>query len=169
MSRLEPLITECKQIQEGSTYTAEAHFTIEHMLSRKAFWYKIIPAVVTVGGALLTFTGLPNWVNWITLLSGIITIASILLEPDRKARDHLAAAKNFTILKHDARSLHESFKDFMSEEEFYRNVRQLRDRYNGLVQSTPPTSYKGAWDIASARIKSGVHEADFRTQKPADN
>jgi hypothetical protein len=85
-NKLEPLITECKQIEEDSRYNAEVHYTIESMLSRKAFWYRIIPASITVAGAFLTLVGLPNWVTWVTLISGIVTIANILLEPAKKQK-----------------------------------------------------------------------------------
>lgn len=162
-TKIECLITECKQIQEDSTYTAEAHYIIADKLSKKAFWYKVTPACITVFSAFQLLTGSPSWVAWVTLLSGLVTIMNVFMEPEKRARGHLFAAKNFTVLKHEARALHESFKDFITEDEFYHTVKRLRERYDLLVQFTPSTDDKVAWEKARERIKSGVHTADFRS------
>lgn len=161
--KIENLIKECKQIEEDSTYTAEVHHILEKRLSKRAFWYKFVPPSITVLSAFALILGMPNWVSWVTMFSGIISIMSILLEPEKKAKDHLFAAKNFTILKHEARSLHESFKDFMTEQEFYHNVKHLREKYNMLVQYSPPTE-KEAFEEARKRIQAGIHEADFKSE-----
>ncbi|MBI3616505.1 MAG: SLATT domain-containing protein [Candidatus Omnitrophica bacterium] len=169
-SKIENLINECKRIEGDSKYTAEAHHQVARSLSCKAFWCKAIPAVTTVGGTLLlligsiTFSGSPNWVAWITLLSGTVTMFNVFMEPEKRAGDHVFAAKAFTVLKHDARSLHESFRDFMNSDEFHHNVRLLREKYNWLVQGTPPTDDQRAWDKARQRIKSGVHEPDVKSE-----
>jgi len=163
-TKIESLITECKRIQEDSTYTAEVHHIIAHKLSKKAYWYKLIPVSITVLSAFALLFGAPNWVSWITLLSGTITILNVFIEPEKKSRDHLFAAKNFTSLKHEARSLHESFKGFMSESEFYYSVKLLRDKYNLVVQCTPLTDDEKAWEKARERIKKGVHESDFKSE-----
>jgi len=163
-TKIESLINECKQIQEDSTYTAEVHHIIGYKLSKRAFWCKLIPAGITVLGASGLLMGFSNWVVWVTLLSGLVTMLNVFMEPEKEARNHLSAAKDFTILKHEARSLHENFKDFESENELYHNVRRLREKYNLLVQRTPPTGDKKAWEEARERIKKGVHEADFRSE-----
>jgi hypothetical protein len=161
--RIENLVAECKQIQEDSTYTAETHHIMEKRLTKKVFWYKFVPPAITVSSAFALIVGMPNWVSWITIFSGIISVLNILLEPEKKSKDHLFAAKNFAVLKHEARSLHEAFKDFMTDEEFYHNVRKLREKYNLLVQYSPSTE-KEAFEEASRRIKAGVHKADFRSE-----
>lgn len=157
---MQNLITECKQIHDDSNYNAEAHYFLEHRLSKRAYLLKTIPAVITVLSAFGLLIGSPNWLAWITLLSGIITILNIFMDPEKKARDHEFAAKNFTILKHEARSLHESFRDFMSESDFLCNVKLLRQKYNLLVLCTPPTDEE-SFNKARERIKKGVHEPDF--------
>lgn len=161
--KIENLIAACKQIQEDSTYTAETHHIIEKKLSKRAFWYKFVPPAITVFSAIALILGMPNWVSWITIFSGVISILNILLEPEKKSKDHLFAAKNFTVLKHEARSLHEAFKDFMAEEEFYHNVKRLREKYNLLVQYSPSTEEE-AFEEARCRIQAGVHKADFRSE-----
>lgn len=163
-AKVDSLITECKQIQEDSTYTAETHHIIAHKLSRRALRYKLIPASITVLSAFALLLGSPNWVSWITLLSGIVIMLNVFIEPEKKAKEYLFAAKNFTALKHEARSLHESFKDFMNENEFYHNVKRLREKYDLLVQFTHPTDDEEAWEKARERIKKGVHKADFRSE-----
>jgi len=162
--KIENLIAECKQIQEDSTYTAETHHIIEKRLSKRAFWYKFVPPAITVLSAIALILGMPNWISWITIFSGIISILNILLEPEKESKDHLFAAKNFTVLKHKARSLNEAFKDFMTEEEFYHNVKHLREKYNMLVQYSPSTE-KEAFEEARKRIQTGVHSADFKSEE----
>jgi len=164
--KIESLVTQCKQIQEDSTYTAETHHIIGCTLSKHAFWMKLIPALITVASAFVLLMGWsgegkPNWAAWVTLLSGIVTTLSVVMEPEKQARSHLFAAKAFTILKRDARSAHESVRHFVGENEFFNNVRLLGERYNLLVQSSPATDNK-AFRKASDRIKAGIHEADFR-------
>ncbi len=165
----ETLVTECKQIQDDSTYTAEAHHIMGCVLSRRALWMKLIPALITVASAFVLLMGWSggegklNWAAWVTLVSGVVTTLSVIMEPEKLARSHLFAAKAFTVLKHDARVAHESFRHFMSETEFFNSVKLLRERYNLLVQSSPATGTK-AFEEASRRIKAGAHEADFRSQ-----
>ncbi|MDD5639109.1 MAG: SLATT domain-containing protein [Candidatus Pacebacteria bacterium] len=156
------LINECKQVEEDSLYTAEIHYIIGHKLSLKAFLFKFIPALITVISVSSLLIGAPNWVNLITLFSGLITIINILLEPEKESKNHFSAAQNFTVLKHEARSLHETFKNFIDNKDFYHEVRRLRDKYNILVKMTPPTDDEKAWKIARENIKSGRHGADFR-------
>lgn len=160
--KIQKLITECKRIEEDSIYTAETHYLIANKLSSKAFWFKLFPASVTVLSAFALLLGFPKWISWITMFSGLVTILSIFLEPERKAKEHLFAAKNFTVLKHEARSLHEAFADFVNSNDFYYKVRQIREKYNLLVQSTPPTDDKKCWEQARKRIKEGLHKPDFK-------
>ncbi|MDP8230044.1 MAG: SLATT domain-containing protein [Candidatus Gorgyraea atricola] len=160
--KTEPLINECKQIEADSMYTAETHHIIAGKASSKSFYFRLIPAIITVAGAYCLLQGANNWVAWITLLAGILTIFNVFAEFDYKAREHLFAAKKFTVLKHNSRVLYESFRHFIEEKEFYHEVRLLRDRYNMLVESTPATDDEEAFNKARDRIKKGVHKADFR-------
>jgi len=159
---LHNLINECKHIEEDSMYTAEVHYLISSKLFKKAFWFKFIPVIITVLSALALLLGSPKWVSWITLISAIIAMANMLLESESKAREHEFAAKNYTVLKHEARSLYESFKDFINENEFYHEVKRMREKYNWLVQTTPPTNDEKCWEKARERIKEGVHKPDFK-------
>jgi len=159
--KIESLINECKRIEEDSIYTAEAHYLIASRLTKKSFWFKFIPVVITGISALALLLGSPDWIRWIILISSIIAITNIILEPEGKAREHEFAAKSYTVLKHEVRSLHESFKDFINENEFYHKVEHIREKYNWLVQATPPTDEQ-SFEKAKERIKRGVHRPDFK-------
>lgn len=159
--KMENLINECKLIEEDSMYNAETHYLIAAKLTKRAFWFKFIPVIITGISALALLLGSPSWVSWITLTFSIISIANIFLEPESKAREHELAAKNFTVLKHDARSLYESFKDFIDEKDFYYEVKRIREKYNWLVQTTPPTDEK-SFEKARERIKKEIHKPDFK-------
>jgi len=165
--KIKGLVTECKQLQEDSTYNAEVHYIMAGKLSRKAFWCKFIPVIISIFSAYQLAIGAPNWIAWITLISSLFLLLSIILEPERISREHLSAAKSFTALKHDARSLHESFATFMVEQDFYHDVKRLREKYNLLIQFVPSTGDKAAWELAAERIKKGVHIADFRGKDEA--
>ena len=136
--KMENLVNECKRIEEDSTYTAEAHYLLAASLSKKSSWFKSIPVIITGVSALALLLGSPNWVSWITLISSIIAIINIILEPESKAREHEFAAKSFTVLKHDARSLYESFKDFIDE----KDIAVICDRAAGLAHSRHVCQYK---------------------------
>ena len=161
-SRLQNLINECKQIEEDSMYTAEVHYIIGAKLSRKAFWFKFLPLSIAVGAAFALIWGAPDWVSWIALLGGLITMASVIKDFDKKANSHFSAATDFTVLKHDARCLYESFRDFLEEKDFFHEVKRLGERYNLLAKHTPATDDEKAWNKARENIKSGRHKADFR-------
>ena len=84
-----------------------------------------------------------------------------IIGPDKRANDHTKAAKDYTVLKHDARALYQTFSHEMSQSEFYLSVRLLRERYNNLVSQTPKTTDK-AFEKARAKIKSDRHTPDFK-------
>jgi len=159
--KVDSLISECKQIEADSMQTAETHHIIAHKASSRAFWLKFIPALATVISAGFLLAGANNWVAWVALISGMVTVSNILMKCDEKSAEHLFAAKSFTVLKHQARALHNAFKNFIDEKDFYHQVRMIREQYNLLVQFAPPTDDEKAYDKASERIKKGVHRTNF--------
>ena len=163
--KIQNLIRECKQIEEDSLYNAEVHYLIGHKLKGKAISFKFIPALIAVISAFLLLGGAPNWLNWITLFGALVTIISLLLEPEKEANNHFLAAQNFTVLKHEARSLYETFKDFIEEKDFYYEEKRLREKYNLFAKLTPPTDDEKVWNQARENIKGGRHKADFRERK----
>jgi len=167
--KVDSLITECKQIKDDSEQNAETHHIIGHKESAKAFFLKIIPASITVLSAAMLLIEFKNWVDkdwlpWVTLVSGLVTVFNVLIGCEANAQKHFFAAKKYTVLKHKARSLHESFKDFMDEREFYHQVQLLREEYNTLVQFTPPTDDEKAYEKASQRIRKGVHKSNRKDE-----
>jgi len=163
--KLQNLIKECKQIENDSLYTAEVHYIIGNKLKIKSIRFKFIPALIAAVAAFFLLVGAPNWVSWITLLGALVTIISLLLEPEKEANNHFSAAQNFTVLKHEARSLYEVFRDFIDEKDFYHEVKILREKYNLFAKLTSPTDDEKAWNQARENIKSGRHKADFREKK----
>jgi hypothetical protein len=141
------------------------HYIIGHKLKGKAIRFKFIPALIAVIAAFLLLVGAPSWLSWITLVGTLVTIISLLLEPEKEANNHFSAAQNFTALKHEARSLYEVFKDFIDEKDFYHEVKMLREKYNLFAKLTPPTDDEKAWNQARENIKSARHKADFRDKK----
>ncbi len=156
----EELINECKSIEENCTYTAETHHTIANSERRKYQLLQIGPAIISVvtgGSVSLGFA--PAFVGWLTLVSGVVAAISGILNPSKNSEEQLAAAKQFTTLKQDARALGKSFSKGMSDDEFSVEVRKLHDRYNELVLAVPATNDK-AFEKAREKVKKGVHEPD---------
>jgi hypothetical protein len=124
---IDHLIHECKRIKGDSEHTAEAHHTIASSMERTGFCLKIIPAILAAGSGAAVLLGAEIWVAWLAVISGAIFAYSSIANPDGQASEHTKAAKEFTVLKHDARSLHESFCKEMGQAEFYIAVRILRE------------------------------------------
>jgi len=154
------LINECKRIEEDCTYNAEAHHSIASCSDRISFWLKFIPAAVAAGSGVAVLKGYPIWLAWLSILSGVVFALATILNPDRHANDHTKAAKDFTVLKHDARALYQTFSREMSQSEYYISVRLLRERYNNLVRQVPKTTDK-AFEKSRKKIKAKKHKSDF--------
>ena len=160
------LVNECKTIQEHCTYNADTHFIIASGLANEARLYKYVPiAGSVIAGALLAM-GLQGWLGWVALASGVATAWATAKDVDRRAREHSEAGKKFTVLKHEARALHETFAPEMTREEFYRETRRLTERYNQINAASPQTTDK-AFNKARAKIHSGIHTPDWVEQARA--
>jgi hypothetical protein len=154
------LISECKQIKQNCEYTAEAHHIIAGSCKRMATLFQLIPAIVAaLSGLLVAGQVIPVWWAWLTTLSAVVAAVGSTLNPLKDYYDHLNAAKNFTIIKHDARALHETFESGMSDSEFSISVKNLHDRYNDLLKFVPATN-DNAFEAAREKIKRGIHKPD---------
>jgi hypothetical protein len=154
------LITECKVIQQNCMYTAEAHHVIARRYRLFALWFQLLPAVTTAVTGIIARSGYqPETFIWLAVLAAAITAVASVLNPQRTHQEHLNAAKGFTVLKNDARALHQTFGPRMADETFDVAVRNLHDRYNDLVRSTAATD-DAAFEKARKKIQEGIHEPD---------
>jgi len=157
---IDHLVHECKRIEEDSMYNAETHHQIAASAKRKAFLIKFIPAVIAAISGILILVGIHTVVAWLSVLSGFFLAIAAVLDPDRKKNDHIKTAKDYTILKHDSRSLYQAFAQQMSPSEFYISTRLLREKYNNIVNNSPETDNE-AFEKARDKIKGGRHTPDF--------
>lgn len=156
----EQYIKECVTVEQNCTYTAEAHHIIAARQKCFSAWFQIVPAVVAaILGVLIGVGTVPPWWVWLSVISAVIAAVGNVLNPLKEYYDHLNAAKHFTVLKQDARSLKNTFSASMNDSEFAVAVKDLHDRYNDLVRFVPPTDKK-SFEKAQKRVKSGVHELD---------
>lgn len=148
MSNIEDLKNECRTIEDNARHTAEAHHCLALRSKTMAFWFEIVPAVIaSLSGLLVVGQVIPVWWGWITVVSAVITATSSIVSPHKSYYENLNSAKSFTVVKHRARSLHESFASFYNEQDLFKEVRALSEYYNQLVLLTPPTqewAYKRA-------------------------
>jgi hypothetical protein len=156
----EQYLEECAVIQQNCTYTAEAHHRIAISAKRKAFWLEVIPAVcAAVSSSLVAAHIVDERLLPLTILSATVSAVTAIINPNKTYQDHLAAAKNFTTLKHDARFLRESQSTRLTEEALVLAVENLHQRYNELLKSTPPTDDK-SFAEAQRVVQAGTHDPD---------
>jgi len=157
----EHLISECKQIKDDCEYTAEAHHFIAGYQEIINYVVKLAPAIIAAWSGIQVLRGASTQIAWLAIISGVVFAVATILGPERWAAEHTKAAKDYTVLKHEARSLHEAFYPEMSQSEFYIAVRILREKYNSLVTHTPKTNNM-AFKIAQKRIREDRHKPDYR-------
>jgi hypothetical protein len=159
----EKYLDECRIIQQNCNYTAETHHIIALSAKRKAFWLEVIPSVIAaITSALVTADVVGLWLLPFTIVSASISAITAILNPNKTYQDHIAAARNFAVIKHDARFLCESQSTKMKDDVLYIAIENLHLRYNELLKSVPPTDQK-SFEKAQKRIKAGVHEPDRDT------
>ncbi|MCD4676913.1 MAG: SLATT domain-containing protein [Desulfobacula sp.] len=158
------LINECKRIEEDCLYTAETHYILAAGAGRVSFWVKLIPAVAAAISGIALLSGAPNWVAWFSVIAGVAFALQSIMNPDKKNEEYSQAAKSYTALKHESRSLYQTFHKEMDRNSFLIMVRILRERYNMLAKMTPQTTTK-AFEEGRKRIKAGRHTPDFEESK----
>ncbi|MCW3106491.1 MAG: hypothetical protein JWQ09_997 [Segetibacter sp.] len=156
----EKYIEECKIISQNCNYTAEAHHNMAAVEKNKSIWLEIVPAICAALTSTLVAAGLAKTqLLLLTIISAVISAVSGVLNPGRSHQAQLTAAKNFTTLEHDARFLWEAEANSMSDDAFALSVRQLHERYNELVK-TSPTTNKESFNKGRETIQTGIHNPD---------
>lgn len=91
---------ECSAVIQNCTYTAETHHIIAGKKQRLAFWFQVVPAVITAILGVLAGTSIGAPVTlWLTVVAAAVTAVGNVLNPYAEYYTHLNAAKSFTILK----------------------------------------------------------------------
>ena len=151
---------ECSIIEQFCIYNAETHNTMARKAQRKTFWLQCVPAILTSLSAFLVVGQIiPAWWGWTTLVTAVITAVGSTMDTKTAFFNHLFAAKHFSALRHQARSLRDTFMSNMPETEIISRTRELNIKYDDLIHFTPLTDNK-SFEEARERIKSGVHTPD---------
>ena len=150
MNKIELLQKECNAIEDNARHTADAHYFSATWNRKLAFWFEMAPASVAAFSSLLVVGGvIPAWWGWLTLVSSVITAVGVVLSPHKTYYEDLKAGKNFTSVKNQAKTLSNTYSHHYTEDKFFEAIRNLNERYDQLVQVSPPTeewAYKKALD-----------------------
>jgi hypothetical protein len=155
------LLKECQTIAENCLYNAQAHYILADTKERRVRCWLIVPSAIAGVAGLLTALSLPAWIGAFSALGGVIVTIAAILGVDKEPGASRNAASQWTALRHEARSLHETYFKELPREQFLAEVRRIDDRYNALIQALPPTDHK-SFELARKQIKAGTHQLDFR-------
>ena len=157
---IEHLLRQCKVIDENCLYTAQAHFA----MAIKARWQSrsllVIPSVISAISGILVAVGLPSWLGAFAAASGLVTGIASILGVDRKAKSHEQVANDLTVLRHDARAMHEAYWREIPKEQLFYETRAIHSRYNSIIRTTEMTD-EAAFQVGREKIKSGHFKPDF--------
>ena len=154
------LIDECRRIEEDCLYNAETHYIMASGFNRIGFWVKLIPAIAAAVSGAALLSGAPNWIAWFSVIAGVAFALQSIMNPDKKYEEHSQAGKSYTALKHESRSLYQTFCKEMDRNSFLTMVMVLRERYNMIAKMTSQTTDK-AFEEGRNKIKAGRHTPDF--------
>jgi hypothetical protein len=135
------LVEECKKIEKNCHIKAQTHFFMARTAERQSLWLVIVPAAIA---ALAGFAGTANLlpaerpvVDAIAGLAAAIVAVSTIIGLDRRAAAQTQAGNTMMQLRHEARSLHETYWKELPRKDFFNEVRRINDRYGTLIQLLP--------------------------------
>jgi hypothetical protein len=155
------LLQECETVAENSLYNAQAHFFLADSKEKQALWLLVVPSFVAGICGLLTALSLPQWLGAFSAAGGLVATVASVLGIDKQPTVHRNAASQWTALRHEARSLHQTMFKELPRDQFLAEVRRIDDRYVALCQALPPTNRK-SFETAREQVKAGIHEPDFK-------
>src|SRR5947209_1175638 len=112
------LLGECETVANNSLYNAQAHFILADSKERNGRWLLIAPSAVAAVCGVLTALGLPSWLGAFSALGGLIVSVAAICGLDKQPTAHLNAACQWTALRHEARSLCETYFKELPREMF---------------------------------------------------
>lgn len=123
------LLHECETVAENSLYNAQAHYFLADSKERQAMWLLVVPSITAGICGLFTALGLPHWLGAFSAAGGLIATVAGVLGIDKQPTVHRNAASQWTALRHEARSLHQTMFRELPREQFLAEVRRIDDRY----------------------------------------
>lgn len=158
------LVRECETVAENCLYNAQAHFILADSKERKGRWLLIVPSAIAAVCGLLTALGLPGWLGAFSAVGGFMVSMAAFFGVDKEPTAHRNAACQWTALRHEARSLHETYFKELPREQFIAEVRRIDDRYIALSQALEPTD-RQSFVAAREQIHSGTHQLDSKHRR----
>lgn len=163
-SDIKNLLHECETVAEDSLYNAQAHYILADSKERKGRWLLIVPSGASALCGLLTALGAPGWLGAFSAIGGLMVALASIFGVDKQPTSHRNAACQWTALRHEARSLHETYFMELPREQLFAEVRRIDDRYIALCQALEPTDTK-SFEAARRQIQAGVHKPDFKAAR----
>lgn len=153
---------ECSVIQENCTYNAEMHHSIAARHLCYAFFLQLLPAIFSAVSGGFALSNGAALALWLSVGAGVLTAMLSIINPVSSYYNHLAAAKIFVALKHEARTLRDLYGVNLSDQEYLERAHLLDEKYATIVQFVPPTTI---WALERARrtIKDQhIHDPDIK-------
>jgi hypothetical protein len=161
---IDNLLNECETIAENSLYNAQAHFFLADSKEKRGRSLLIVPSAISAICGLLTALGLPAWLGAFSAVGGFMVTMAAVFGVDRQPTLHRNAACQWTALRHEARSLCETYFKELPREQLLAEVRRIDDRYIALTQALEPTDRR-SFEAARQQIQDAVHRPDFKPRK----
>lgn len=158
------LLEACRVLEENSLYTAQAHFEMGARAEVARNMLLIVPAVFSAAAGALVAMGYSPMLGVAGALAGMLSAVASVLGVDKPPMQHRQAANLFTALRHEARSLRETFWCEMPRAALVAEVKRLEERYAVLAQTSEPTDDK-AFNAARNKIRTKLFEMDFRASQ----
>lgn len=158
------LLKECRTVAENCLYNAQAHFALAASREKQVRWLILVPSIITSVCGVLTALGLPRWIGVLSAGGGLVVSIATSLGVEKGPAVHKKAAALWTALRHEARSLCETYFAELTRDQLLAEVRRIDDRYNSLCNALETTD-RSSFEAARQRIKLGEHELDFKRRE----
>ena len=158
---LQGLKSQAKMIYIDAAYSGKGHLNAAEKWQRRSTWLGV-PATAASSflAAGAAVSALLDGVPWVTAIlaggSAVLTGLKTFLQPEEKANSHGAKGNQYLAIRNDARAFLEiDVRAGLPKDQLVNSIKDLRRRYNDLLQADPQLSEPDAFEKARRGIEAG--------------